>query len=131
VSVAVRHPHRHLAEGELFYVLGGAVKFTMDGETRIVGAGESVFVPRRAAHAYVNDGEMDARMIAIYTPAGMEGWFLEVCTPVTDTAASPPPVTPELIERAHARGGTSPPRRVALTPPDDPVTAADRPDLCP
>ena len=23
-------------------------------------------------------------MIAVYTPAGMEGWFREVCTPVDD-----------------------------------------------
>jgi len=97
-------PHRHLAEDELFYVLEGAVTFTMDGETRVVGAGESVFVPRGAAHSYVNSAETTARMLAIYTPAGMEGWFLEVCTPVSDTSASPPPVTPELIERMLEAG---------------------------
>jgi quercetin dioxygenase-like cupin family protein len=97
-------PHRHLAEDELFYVFGGTVQFTMDGETRTVGTGESVFVPKGAAHSYINSGDTNARMIAIYTPAGMEGWFLEVCTPVTDPAGSPPPVTPELIERMLEAG---------------------------
>jgi len=97
-------PHRHLAEDELFYVLSGSVGFTMDGDARLVGAGESVFVPRGTPHTYVNDGPAEARMIAIYTPAGMEGWFLEVCTPVSDTATSPPPVTPELIERMLEAG---------------------------
>jgi hypothetical protein len=58
----------------------------------------------RTKHAYVNTSETDARMIAVYTPSGMEGWFREVCTPVTDESASPPPVTPELIERMLAAG---------------------------
>jgi oxalate decarboxylase/phosphoglucose isomerase-like protein (cupin superfamily) len=67
--------------------------------TRTVSAGESVFVPRAARHSYRNDGPTPARMIAVYTPAGMEGWFREVCTPVEDPGAAPPPVTDELIRR--------------------------------
>jgi hypothetical protein len=43
-------------------------------------------------------------MIAVYTPAGMEGWFREVCTPVKDPSAAPPPVTPELLERMREAG---------------------------
>ena len=97
-------PHRHLAEDELFYVFEGSVSFTMDGQSREVGAGESVFVPKGTAHSYANTGGGSARMIAIYTPAGMEGWFREVCTPVTSTDATPPPVTPELIERMLEAG---------------------------
>ena len=38
-------------------------------------------------------------MIAVYTPAGMEGWFREVCAPVEDPGAAPPPATDELIRR--------------------------------
>jgi glyoxylate utilization-related uncharacterized protein len=98
-------PHRHLAEDELFYVFAGLISFTMGDEpTRIIGPGESAFVPRGTAHAYVNTTEADARMIAVYTPAGMEGWFREVCTPVTDEAARPPAVTPELIARMLEAG---------------------------
>ena len=97
-------PHRHLAEDELFYVFEGTIRFTAAGETRDVGAGESVFVPRGTAHSYRNEGNSDARMIAVYTPAGMEGWFREVCTPVTDASATAPPVTPELIERMLQAG---------------------------
>ena len=97
-------PHRHLAEDELFYVVEGTLSFTADETTRTVSAGESVFVLRGIAHAYRNVGDADARMIAVYTPAGMEGWFREVCTPVNDAAATPPPVTPELIERMLEAG---------------------------
>ena len=97
-------PHRHLAEDELFYVFDGTISFTASGETRTVSAGESVFVPRGEAHAYSNVGDTDARMVAVYTPAGMEGWFLEVFEPVSDPSAPPPPVTPELIERMLEAG---------------------------
>jgi len=97
-------PHRHLAEDELFYVFEGSISFTMGDETRPIGPGESAFVPRGITHAYVNTSATDARMIAVYTPSGMEGWFREVFDPVTDESASPPPVTPELIERMLEAG---------------------------
>jgi mannose-6-phosphate isomerase-like protein (cupin superfamily) len=91
-------PHRHLAEDELFVITSGSIEFTADGDTRTVGAGESVFVPRGTTHSYRNEREESATMIAVYTPAGMEGWFLEVCTPVDDPTA-PPPVTDELVRK--------------------------------
>jgi quercetin dioxygenase-like cupin family protein len=97
-------PHRHLAEDELFVIHEGRISFTAEGETRVVQPGDSVFVPRGTAHFYVNDGGATARMLAVYTPAGMEGWFREVCTPVTDPTQPPPPVTPELIARMLEAG---------------------------
>ncbi|HEX3617555.1 MAG TPA: hypothetical protein VHU61_13500, partial [Solirubrobacteraceae bacterium] len=44
------------------------------------------------------------RMLTVYTPAGMEGWFREVCTPVSDPSLPAPGVTPELIERMLEAG---------------------------
>jgi hypothetical protein len=43
-------------------------------------------------------------MLTVYSPAGMEGWFLEVCTPVSDPSLPAPAVTPELIERMLEAG---------------------------
>ena len=97
-------PHRHLAEDELFYVYEGEIAFTAGGETRTVGAGESIFVARGTAHGYRNGGDVPARMVAVYTPSGMEGWFREVCTPAEDLTTDPPPVTPELIQRMIEAG---------------------------
>ena len=62
----------------------GTIVFRAGDEKRAVSAGESVFVPRGTPHAYRNDGPTAAKMLAVYTPAGMEGWFREVCTPVDD-----------------------------------------------
>ena len=92
-------PHKHLAEDELFAITSGSITFTAGSNTRTVSAGESVFVPRATRHSYRNEDPTPARMIAVYTPAGMEGWFREVCTPVEDPGAAPPPVTDELIRR--------------------------------
>lgn len=92
-------PHKHLAEDELFAITSGSITFTAGSDTRTVSAGESVFVPRAMRHSYRNESPTPARMIAVYTPAGMEGWFREVCTPVEDPGAAPPTVTDELIRR--------------------------------
>jgi quercetin dioxygenase-like cupin family protein len=97
-------PHRHLAEDELFTIVEGSITFTAGDETRVVSAGQSVFVPRGTCHAYRNDEDDPARMIAVYSPAGMEGWFREVCTPVDDPTETPPPMTEELIARMLEAG---------------------------
>ena len=97
-------PHRHLVEDELFTITEGTITFTAGDRTRAVSAGQSVFVPRGMLHSYRNDGAEGARMNAVYTPAGMEGWFREVCTPVEDPSGPPPPVTEELIQRMLEAG---------------------------
>jgi quercetin dioxygenase-like cupin family protein len=97
-------PHRHLAEDELFTITDGGITFTFGEETRTLSAGDSVFVPRGTRHFYRHEASTAARMIAVYTPAGMEGWFREVCTPVDDPSATPPPVTEALIQRMLAAG---------------------------
>ena len=96
--------HRHLAEDELFTITEGSITFTAGEEPRSVSVGDSVFVPRGTRHFYRNEGTTPARMIAVYAPAGMEGWFREVCTPVDDPSATPPPVTEELIQRMLEAG---------------------------
>ncbi len=97
-------PHRHLAEDELFHVYEGAVEFTVEGQTHVIGVGGSAFIPRGAGHSYVNATDTPARMLTVYTPAGMEGWFREVCTPVSDPELPAPGLTPELIERMLEAG---------------------------
>jgi quercetin dioxygenase-like cupin family protein len=97
-------PHRHLSEDELFTITDGTIKFTAEGVTRSLSAGESIFVPRGTAHAYTNDGVAAARMIAVYTPAGMEGWFREVYPRVKDPSEPPPPITQELLDHMRVAG---------------------------
>jgi mannose-6-phosphate isomerase-like protein (cupin superfamily) len=47
--------HRHLHE-EIYLVLEGIGSVTIDGETRHIGAGTSVFIPGNASHSCENAG---------------------------------------------------------------------------
>jgi quercetin dioxygenase-like cupin family protein len=73
-------PHRHRDEAETILVLEGTFELTVDGERRLLGAGESIHVPRGVVHASANVGETDGRRVVLFSPAGMERFFLEAGT---------------------------------------------------
>jgi quercetin dioxygenase-like cupin family protein len=97
-------PHIHHREDEYFYLLAGQLSVTVAGSTVAARAGDFVQIPRGVVHAFRNDGVQEARMLAIFTPAGMEGWFEECLDPAPDKITPPPPPTPELIARMIAAG---------------------------
>jgi mannose-6-phosphate isomerase-like protein (cupin superfamily) len=95
-------PHIHHREDEFYYVLEGELEI-LDGErTFIASAGSYVHIPRGTLHCFKNVGEVLAKMLAFFTPAGMEGFFLEVGIPAQEGGTAPPPLGPEEIERALA-----------------------------
>ena len=107
--------HRHAAEDESWYVLEGDLRFRFEAETRHAPAGSFVFVPRGTPHCFQNVGERPARILVLFTPAGMEGFF--------DRHAGLPagPVDPDLyrgIARAEGMEVLGPPLAVSdpLTP---------------
>lgn len=70
--------HRHLAETEAFYVIDGRFLFELDGETRIVEAGDSITILPGVVHLYQNIGTTDGKMIIITHPAGLDAFFAEL-----------------------------------------------------
>jgi quercetin dioxygenase-like cupin family protein len=67
--------HFHENEDEAWYVLEGELRFKLDGELSSAPAGSFVFVPRGVPHCFKNFGSQPARILLIFTPAGMEGFF--------------------------------------------------------
>ncbi|MFL5843762.1 MAG: cupin domain-containing protein [Solirubrobacteraceae bacterium] len=66
------HPppaHLHPRQEEHFEVLEGELTVTLDGETRVLRAGDSLDVPSGAAHAMWNASEAPARATWRVTPA--------------------------------------------------------------
>jgi quercetin dioxygenase-like cupin family protein len=57
--------HRHLQE-EIYLVLEGTGSVTIDGETRPVGSGTSVFIPGNALRSCENTGEGDLRFAYVF-----------------------------------------------------------------
>ena len=94
-------PHVHHLEEEQFYVLEGELTFSVRDQTIQINAGDFLHIPRDTVHSFKN-GPAPARLLASFSPAGIEGFFREVGEPVKDRAASPPPVTEETITRLLA-----------------------------
>lgn len=89
-------PHIHHLEEEQFYVLQGELTFSVSGQTFQANTGDFVHIPRETAHSFKN-GPIPSRILATFSPAGIEGFFREVGEPVKDRLASPPSATEETI----------------------------------
>jgi DNA-binding transcriptional MerR regulator/quercetin dioxygenase-like cupin family protein len=71
--------HLHYDQDEWIYVIDGTIDLLL-GETRLrLGAGESVFIPRRVPHGWGCVSETPSKIINVYLPAGnMEEFFRAV-----------------------------------------------------
>jgi quercetin dioxygenase-like cupin family protein len=67
--------HTHANEDEAWYVLEGKLRFRLGADMRSVPAGSFVFVPRGTPHCFQNVGAKPARILVMFTPAGMESFF--------------------------------------------------------
>lgn len=83
-------PHWHNAEDETFILLDGELDFTLGDETVRATEGTTVYVPRGTLHSFTNVGDVPAKMLFIYSPAGMEGMFAEIGTPGQRGVVGPP-----------------------------------------
>jgi DNA-binding transcriptional MerR regulator/quercetin dioxygenase-like cupin family protein len=71
--------HWHHEQDEWLYVVDGEVECHVGDARYHLRAGESVFVPRKAPHAWASRGGGTARVLNVYQPAGrMEQFFREV-----------------------------------------------------
>ncbi len=69
--------HRHVNCSEAFFVLDGAIAFTLDGRDLTGGPGDFLLVPRGAAHTFGNAGAETARLLVLHAPA-MDAYFEEL-----------------------------------------------------
>jgi quercetin dioxygenase-like cupin family protein len=83
-------PHAHNGEEETFFLLQGHMVFTVGGETYDAHPGAAIYVPRNVAHSYQNVGEGPAKMLFMYSPAGMDGMFPEIGKPGSRGVVGPP-----------------------------------------
>jgi quercetin dioxygenase-like cupin family protein len=67
--------HRHAHEDETWQVLEGELRFRLGDDISRAPAGTFVFVPRGVPHCFQNVGDAPARILVIFTPAGMERFF--------------------------------------------------------
>ena len=67
--------HTHANEDESWYVIDGELRFRLDRDVQLAPAGSFVFVPRGTPHCFQNVADAPARILVMFTPAGMERFF--------------------------------------------------------
>ena len=60
--------HKHPDQEEVIYVAAGKVEQWVDREKRVLGPGDSAFIPAGVVHASFNVGEGEAKIAAILGP---------------------------------------------------------------
>jgi quercetin dioxygenase-like cupin family protein len=76
--------HLHRGVAETIHVIDGEFEMTVDGHHGHLRAGETVHIPPDVVHGGGNVGESTGRRIVIFSPAGMENFFLETGAPSED-----------------------------------------------
>jgi uncharacterized cupin superfamily protein len=68
----------HYGNDEAFYVIFGELEFLDGDQTIHAGPGDFLLVPRGIRHRFVNKGLHTAKMLFLYTPAGIEESVLDL-----------------------------------------------------
>ncbi|HSL00171.1 MAG TPA: cupin domain-containing protein [Rubrobacteraceae bacterium] len=85
-------PHLHRDHEEAFYVVEGELTVRVGGRKLTAPAGSFVVVPRGIVHQPSNQGTKPARVLLIFSPAGMDHFFEEAQQrrlPLQDTPSDP------------------------------------------
>jgi len=61
-------PHYHPQTEEIYYILEGAGRMTIDGETRDVGPGDAIAIPPGAVHMIHNPGSETLKFLCCCAP---------------------------------------------------------------
>jgi quercetin dioxygenase-like cupin family protein len=81
--------HLHRDADESFFVLDGEFEVCAGGRTFVIRPGDYAFIPRGTRHVWKNVGAVTARMIRIYTPGGMERFFMDISRPAEPGRPAP------------------------------------------
>ena len=92
-------PHVHHREDESFYVQEGELTLHAGDQTLSASAGDFVHVPRGTVHSFRNTSTMNAKMLVLATPAGLEKFFEEAFDPAPERGGVPPLPSEALIAR--------------------------------
>jgi quercetin dioxygenase-like cupin family protein len=100
--------HAHSREAEIWYILEGEIRFTIDGETKNGTAGTFAYIPAGVPHTFQVVSEQ-ARWFGFGIAAGLDQWFFETGEPAQALTLPPPATTPpnvEMLVASLSRYGT-------------------------
>ena len=77
--------HRHHNEAETIHIVQGGFEMEVDGARSQLSAGQTIHVPRDVIHSSANIGQQPGHRVVLFSPAGMERFFLEAGAPTPDS----------------------------------------------
>ncbi len=89
VGAKVPIPHYHEHYDETIYGLEGTLTFIVDGEVIDIQQGETCFIPRGAVHGFDNLKQVDAKGLAVITPALLSSIFFKEVAEIVNAGAPP------------------------------------------
>lgn len=111
-------PHRHRNEAETIHIVEGEFEMEVDGVRSRPSAGQTIYVPRGVIHSGANVGHRSGRRVVLFSPAGMERFFLEAGALSPDSE-----IDLSAVLASAARAGwefVDQPDRTIGSPPDQP-----------
>ena len=92
-------PHLHKSYKESFLIIEGEMEFFVDGEVKIVKAGESVDIKPNTLHTFGNKSDKPCKWINIHSPKGFRDFFEQMGIPVDEEQAVEKSIAPEVIQK--------------------------------
>jgi quercetin dioxygenase-like cupin family protein len=81
--------HRHHNEAETIHIVEGEFEMVLDGARSQLSAGQTMHVPRNVIHSGANIGDQPGRRVLLFSPAGIERFFLEAGAPTPGSGVDP------------------------------------------
>ncbi len=82
-------PHLHENHDESMYVIDGEFEILLDAKKIRAAPGAFAFVPRGMVHRFRCIGDRPGKILVIFTPGGIEGFFREAGLPATNNGPAP------------------------------------------
>jgi len=89
VGAKVPVPHYHRDYDETVYGIEGVITFTVEGVPHNIGPGETLFIPRGATHAFINNGQVATRTLAVLTPGILGPGYFRDCAALVNAGGQP------------------------------------------
>ncbi len=91
--------HVHHNEEEAFYVIEGELKVQVWDREAKASAGSFVLLPKNIPHAFRIEDSRPAKVLALLSPPGFEGYFIDYGRPAEANALPPPTDVPPDLEK--------------------------------
>jgi quercetin dioxygenase-like cupin family protein len=107
--------HHHSREAEAFYVIAGAVRFSIGGQTLLLEKGSFLHAEPGQKYSFEVVGSAPCEVLILYAPAGLERFILEsgIADPADETQSKQ--AAARSIAEAHALMTAAPAYGVSYT----------------